>query len=233
MTVSDPVAAQAMPVYCINLARSAARRAHMDGEFARIGWAARYVRAVDGPLLVDAAAMLASGALAADNEGLTGPLTAGEIGCYLSHERAWRSIRDGGARAALVCEDDVRFRAPFLDREALAAALPEDCDILYLHYLDGGLGPDAAIAPPFERETSRPAATAGAYGIHRAWSCGGSQCYCLTARGAAKLLAAARPIRFPVDGQLGRLGYTRELTVYALHPMAAESGWMPSTIRPS
>ena len=43
---------------------------------------------------------------------------AGEIGCFLSHRRAWQAIVDAGIDAGLVIEDDVE-----IDKEQFAAAL--------------------------------------------------------------------------------------------------------------
>lgn len=43
---------------------------------------------------------------------------AGEIGCFLSHRRAWQAIIDGNLHAGLIIEDDVE-----IDREVFSAAL--------------------------------------------------------------------------------------------------------------
>ncbi len=45
-------------------------------------------------------------------------LRRGEIGCFLSHRKAWQAIIDQGLDAALILEDDVTFEADSL-REAI------------------------------------------------------------------------------------------------------------------
>lgn len=64
-----------------------------------------------------------------------------------------------------------------------------------------------------------------------AWSCGGTQCYLVTARGVDTLLSTSRPIRVPVDGYLGRLTFDERVTVYALDPMPVRHLTFRSTIR--
>ena len=57
------------------------------------------------------------------------PLRNTEIGCFLSHRRAWESILAEGCDAGLVVEDDVHVESDALDellRAAIAAMRPEE-----------------------------------------------------------------------------------------------------------
>lgn len=192
----------------------------------------RFVTALDGSNGLDLAELVNRGVLAPNHIGLGVPMTLGEVACYLSHERAWRLMARSGHRAALICEDDIRFSDPLIDLDALSRALPNDGDILYLYYLnDGTKNPsgydiDAAIGPD-----SRFVGAVGDYSIHTAWSCGGTQSYLLTAKGVSKILEACRPIRSAVDGFLGGLSFRGALTTYALRPRAVEEVPFPSAIR--
>lgn len=102
-----------IPVYVINLVRAHDRRAWMEGELARIGVAASFVAAVDsrgfGP---ECRAWLA-------NRAGSYHLSAGEAALVLSHRKVWRAFLAGGARYALVLEDDVHLGRDFA---ALVAA---------------------------------------------------------------------------------------------------------------
>jgi len=78
--------------YYINLDRSPDRRAAMDAQLARLGLTNRYHRfaAVDG-----------------NPVGFTSPtLTAGELGCFTSHQKLLQQTRDSAAHLHII-EDDV------------------------------------------------------------------------------------------------------------------------------
>jgi len=219
---------QPLSVYCINLRRSVERRRHMEREFSRLGWEPTFVEAVDGPVTHSHEDLLRKQELSPDHHGIFNPLSLTEIGCSLSHEKVWKLIVDRREPYAIVCEDDLRFRDPQINLHALLRVLPEDCDLLYLYYLN--TEPDGFTAPAFDAEKSLPVARFDSYQIFSAWSCGGAQFYLITARGASRALSFTRPIKFPVDGYLGRLGYEQRLKLYALHPLAAETGLFQSTI---
>lgn len=100
----------------ISLAAAPARRAHARRLLEAMPVDGFIVDAVDGRALVGSP--LATGA-----ERLSPrypfPLTDAEIGCFLSHRRAWQALVDSGADQALIFEDDAlvgpAFRAS-LDR---------------------------------------------------------------------------------------------------------------------
>ena len=96
-----------IPVYVINLGRAHDRRAWMESELARVGLAATFIPAIDGLKLgPKCRAWLAN---------CRGPyrLSPGEAALIFSHRKVWRAFLAGGARHALVLEDDVHLGRDF------------------------------------------------------------------------------------------------------------------------
>jgi glycosyl transferase, family 25 len=118
-----------MRVYVINLDKDGGRLARMQREFAKVGLA--YQR-VPGILGADLPADLAP-YFTTDTGKLTPTLTAGEIGCYAAHMRAWKLIAAGEAPHALVFEDDVSLDPDFVRvAERAAAWAPPGWDLIRL-----------------------------------------------------------------------------------------------------
>ena len=64
------------------------------------------------------------------------PLNAGEIGCFLSHRKAWQAILDDGCDAGLVVEDDVEIASPefaTVVQAAVASIQPDEVIRFPLH----------------------------------------------------------------------------------------------------
>ncbi|MDR0867030.1 MAG: glycosyltransferase family 25 protein [Planctomycetota bacterium] len=102
-----------MKIYAINLARAAARRAHIERECARYALPVEIFPAADG------AALTAEEIAATVEPRARELLTAGEIGCALSHWRLYQKIVAEKIPAALILEDDAKF---ILDPRPLLAA---------------------------------------------------------------------------------------------------------------
>ncbi|MBC7282749.1 glycosyltransferase family 25 protein [Hoeflea sp.] len=104
--------------FIIHLARAAARRPQVDRILAACPLPASVIDAVDGRALSagEIDAVLSHGSLHAPHYPFE--MTVGEIGCFLSHRKAWQMIADQGLRAGLVIEDDVE-----IDTEVFARAL--------------------------------------------------------------------------------------------------------------
>lgn len=103
--------------FIIHLARSTGREAQVSRIQAACPLAAEVLDAVDGRALSEAErAAVYTRALHKPRYPFDfGP---GEIGCFLSHRRAWKEIVDRGLNAGLIIEDDVE-----IEREVFAKAL--------------------------------------------------------------------------------------------------------------
>jgi glycosyl transferase family 25 len=218
---------QPVSIYCINLARSTSRRERMEAEFRRVGWEVTFVPAMDGSNAIDVGELLRIGLLSPDNRSLRNPLSPAEIGCYLTHEHIWRWIQRTEQPYAIICEDDILIRDPTIDLARLVKKLPPSCDLFYFFHLNGAPG---LTAPAFNVDTDPRVAKVGPYDIYSAWSCGGTQCYLITAQGVDKALASCRPIRHPVDGYLARMSFEGRMRSFAIHPMAVIDARLQSTI---
>ncbi|MDQ6436496.1 glycosyltransferase family 25 protein [Mesorhizobium sp. LHD-90] len=92
--------------FIIHLGRAEARKVQVDRLTATLPLPVNVVDAVDGLALGD------DEIEAAYRRHLHGPrypfaLRKAEIGCFLSHRKAWQAIVDGGLDAGLIVEDDV------------------------------------------------------------------------------------------------------------------------------
>jgi glycosyl transferase family 25 len=93
-----------IPIYVINLDRSADRLARITRELAAAGLDFHRLAAVDAAKLPESSGYHA----AANARDYLAPLSPAEIACVLSHREAWRLLVAGEAPAAVVLEDDAR-----------------------------------------------------------------------------------------------------------------------------
>lgn len=98
--------------FIIHLTRATARRPQVDRIQAACPVPASIIDAVDGRALsnVDIDAVYSREPLHAPRYPFQ--LGVGEIGCFLSHRKAWQAILDRGLDAGLIIEDDVEIDAP-------------------------------------------------------------------------------------------------------------------------
>ena len=101
----------------LNLDGCEDRLAHFADQAAQAGLAFERVAAVDGRIMSQSALAEAM------DESAIFPLAPAEIGCMLSHRRAWRRILDSDAVWGVVFEDDACLSA---QTGELIAALPSD-----------------------------------------------------------------------------------------------------------
>ena len=111
-----------MPIFYINLASRADRRAYMEEQFKRLTLTATRIEAITpADLSAEDIERYCNG----ENPSF---LRRNELACTMSHERCWQELIAGGAGQALVLEDDVRIssRLP----EFLAAAADIDAELI-------------------------------------------------------------------------------------------------------
>lgn len=193
-------------IFVLNLARSISRRAMFIRQAEVFGLSnAEIIKAVDGRTL-DLEMMRSQGILQRDKH-LKRDLTAGEVGCYLSHISAWKTLLERKLKTALICEDDVVWKIDaneIVDR--FMAEVPCDWDILHFHnHIPIGSGKHN---DPGRRRVSKY--------VWQGFNEGkGAACYAITARAASFLLNIAFPICSTVDGRTNWLtGYWKECEGY-------------------
>lgn len=104
--------------FIIHLARAEARRPQVDRIRSACPVTVRILDAVDGRALSPAQVDQVYCRTGLHTPRYPFELTIGEIGCFLSHRKAWQAIVTSGFEAGLVFEDDVE-----VDPEAFRAAL--------------------------------------------------------------------------------------------------------------
>lgn len=94
-----------VPIYVINLAGSQERLARAEQQLHAQQLDFERIEAVNGKTLT--AEQVSAVYSEADNRRhFYRPLSAGEIGCYLSHRRCWQTLIQSGAEYAVILEDD-------------------------------------------------------------------------------------------------------------------------------
>ncbi|XP_064458740.1 procollagen galactosyltransferase 1-like isoform X2 [Ornithodoros turicata] len=122
-------------VYMINLERRPERRVRMEYCFDELGISFKATAAVDGRNLNESYL---------EEHGIRmlpeyrdpyhgRPITAGEIGCFMSHYNIWKDIIENQHRLAIVFEDDIRFEPYFRTKveNVMADARTFDWDLIY------------------------------------------------------------------------------------------------------
>ncbi|WP_210797728.1 glycosyltransferase family 25 protein [Pseudoalteromonas ostreae] len=92
-------------IFLINLARSTERLANSQRQLAAHGLSFERIDAIDGAMLTQAQKEI-NYSPSLNKQTYHYPLSAGQIGCYLSHRKAWQTIVDRKLDYAIVLEDD-------------------------------------------------------------------------------------------------------------------------------
>ncbi|MFN4267075.1 MAG: glycosyltransferase family 25 protein [Aquabacterium sp.] len=167
-----------MKVFVISLSRSQCRRMAIAQHLGSLGIDFEFFDAVDGRAL---------GREPALSRGARWPLTAGEIGCYLSHVGVWLRVIDEEIPKALVLEDDAVLTPdawPVIER---CANLGGDWDVIRLSAIEKQVGwplIDLDARHAVALATKSPSGTAG---------------YVLSLLGAQRLMASLREPVTPID----------------------------------
>jgi glycosyl transferase family 25 len=119
-------------------------------------------------------------------------LTAGELGCLLSHIHVWRRFLNSSAQFAVVLEDDLHFSADFGDFiRKIELSTSEIC----IHKIETFLA-----RATLQRAPKASVAQRAAFELMSAH--GGSAAYIINRPAASYLLAHASEFRNPVDWEL-------------------------------
>lgn len=179
-------------ILVINLDCSPKRLARMAAQLDSLGLAWERLPAVDGRLSeTEPLARAYSSDL--NRRRFKRALSLGEIGCFLSHRRAWQRILDAGWDGAIILEDDIRLSNEFSQIPAIldAAAGQWEAVKLWAHYPNNilfnkiklSLNPRWSLADYFKIPS-------------------GMVAQAFTARASEKLLAATTTFGVPVDTAL-------------------------------
>ena len=190
----------------INLDRATVRNAFMQDMFAARGIEARRISAIDGALLSDAA----SRAVARPRPGLQ-HLAKAEIGCFLSHRKAWAEIAASPFDWGCVFEDDMLLAEDSAAFLASTTWIPRKAHLVKLETLPLqrlALGQEQSIP---QRGRSLAKVHSVSYGT------GG---YLIRRDVAARLLARTQSFSIPVDQAMFDPAYVvlSRLNIYQLCP---------------
>lgn len=184
--------------FVINLARNPERKAAMECLLAASGLDVEFLTAVDGAAL--------------DRAGLSGSdastqLSNGELGCYLSHVKAWQRVVQDNLSFALILEDDVDAREHLASVCGELERLPIEFDMIRL----------SSIMPVAGTEVVKLSKEHSLILPHKNPS--GAHGYLISRRGAARLLDRFRVPRLPIDKMLDAY-WNLDLDILLLDPPA-------------
>ncbi|WP_136658905.1 glycosyltransferase family 25 protein [Nitratireductor sp. XY-223] len=115
-----------MDTYLINLERSSDRLARMKSRFDRINVPFKRVPAIDGRLLDSSAVERFL------SKRRNRRWNYGEVGCFLSHLKAWRTFADSGDAHAAFFEDDAYLSSGLSGLLSSPDWIPGDADVVRL-----------------------------------------------------------------------------------------------------
>jgi glycosyl transferase family 25 len=207
-----------IPIFVINLKTSPDRRERAQLELACVGLTPRFVEAVDGRKLppeeisriVDGAGRL---------NRAPKPLSATEVGCYLSHLKVMETIVAEDIPQALVLEDDLTSTTELPNvLDALETKELPPYDLVRL----GISEPLHKTFTPITDLTPRSALVRHHNVINS------NLAYVITKAGAERFLRYARPIRYPADVALNR-SWRHGLNILGVRPWPVEPNMAAGT----
>jgi glycosyl transferase family 25 len=201
----------------LNMDRSAARLATIDGYLKTAGVAYHRFSAIDGSKLDMAAPEIkAMFDLDAWVRGHHRNPTNADVGCYLSHYRALEAFLEQDKPFGLIFEDDATIPADFVEKVSCALNDAEAWDILKLHVRHPG--------PLVLRHTYRDDVRLCSFLVRHA----GGTAYIVTRAAAAKMLRHMKPARRMIDWTYDE-GHRMNLRVRTIAPMIIGLQPVPTT----
>lgn len=198
-----------LKIFVINMECAKERRAIMETRLGELGLAAEFIPAVEGARL--------------DRKTLISPASAahlsnGELGCYLSHIRAWEEIRKRQISYSVVMEDDVVINPNMMRILADLINLDFNFDAVRL----------SALKPQKGRVISR--LTGGESVMLPTKNPSGAQGYLVTFSGARKLLTVLGIPARPIDDEFDNY-WDKGLCIPMVSPAPIrEDNMIPSSI---
>lgn len=201
----------------LNMDRSAARLATIDGYLKGAGIEYQRFSAIDGSKLDMAAPEIkAMFDLDAWVRGHHRNPTNADVGCYLSHYRALEAFAAQDKPLGLIFEDDATIPADFIDKVSYALDDVESWDILKLHVRHAG--------PLVLRHTYRDDVRLCSFLVRHA----GGTAYVVTRTAAEKMLRHMKPARRMIDWTYDE-GHRMNLRVRTIAPMIIGLQPVPTT----
>ena len=175
----------------------------MESAYARAGFVVERLPATDGEMLTEADIERAVD-IGRNRRLYKRPLTRGEIGCYLSHQSAWRRIVASGAEGGYVFEDDTEPSEMLVAAMALIDGGAAEWDLvkLFTNRPPGGRVVGEAGALCLRQPSTLPGGTVG---------------YAISRQGAEKLLRRAGRFFRPLDIDL-KHWWEHDLRILVIHP---------------
>lgn len=154
------------------------------------------------------------------------PLSLGEIGCTLSHLKAYKTIVKKNYHKVLICEDDIRFNEHYDNHEEWFNELPEYWDILHFHSWRTISDNIKDYSYPIEYKLSkeRNKISERVYTGYKEY--GGTNCYAITHSAARTLLTTGWPVQYAADGMTQKLSDNKIMSqiwgCYVIFPFICE-----------
>lgn len=210
MAVYSSESERGVLVQVISLRRRVDRRQRIEAHLATLGMTPTFVDAVDGAALQNAEQINEAVA----RTGMSPP----EVGCYLSHLKAWRKLLESDEPYALVLEDDAicdqRLLSVLRDAPAWASTvhmvrLSALKKIVGLHVTDASCGVHLVLCRK---------------------SPSGLQGYVITRSGATHLLKEIATIHVPIDTEVDRYWQWCGMVLNSVPPLVFQDGTSPSDL---
>jgi glycosyl transferase family 25 len=147
------------------------------------------------------------------------PLTAGEIGCYVSHFKVWESFLESGYEQAVVLEDDVIVDWPMIEYLLGYNLSKAGIDLLRLYCM---FKFESRLQTLWFATPQKALLRASGLFL-------GTQAYLITRRAAVALLSVSSSIVRPIDWQMTRF-WDYKLPHYCLFPYPIIERYSASTI---